>query len=305
MNKKSNLGQFFTTNYEYILQGLEIPETEKNIIEPFAGNCDLLKFINDTDKYIIEIYDIDPKTENTVKRDTLSNPPDFNDKFILTNPPYLARNKSNDKNLFDKYNTNDLYKCFIRILTNSNPSGGIIIIPLNFWCSVRKSDIDLRRDFLNKFDILRLNIFEERVFDDTSYTVCSFIFTKKVKNKIEILTWFFPSKKNNVFEFSKTNNYTIGGEIYNLQINKNYKINRLLDKDDKNKTNIVVKCLDDNESSKISMKIVNDEDLVYDKTLDKSARSYATLTINPPISKQKQTELVSKFNDFLEKYREK
>ena len=28
--------------------------------------------------------------------------------------------------------------------------GGIIIIPLNFWCSIRKGDIDLRKRFLEK-----------------------------------------------------------------------------------------------------------------------------------------------------------
>lgn len=46
---------------------------------------------------------------------------------ILTNPPYLARNKSMNKELFDKYNINDLYKCFIEILLD-----GILIVPLNF-----------------------------------------------------------------------------------------------------------------------------------------------------------------------------
>lgn len=32
----------------------------------------------------------------------------MNNKFVLTNPPYLARNKSIDKTVFDKYKTNDL-----------------------------------------------------------------------------------------------------------------------------------------------------------------------------------------------------
>lgn len=42
---KKSLGQFYTTNYEYILQNIFIPDNVVNIIEPFAGNGDLLNFI--------------------------------------------------------------------------------------------------------------------------------------------------------------------------------------------------------------------------------------------------------------------
>lgn len=64
---KSELGQFYTTNYEYILSNMEIPNNTKNIIEPFVGNGDLLKFIQNKNKYNIEIYDIEPKFPNTIK----------------------------------------------------------------------------------------------------------------------------------------------------------------------------------------------------------------------------------------------
>ena len=97
MSTKQKLGQFYTTNYKYILQNLSIPKNIKNIIEPFTGNADLLKFIDNIDSYNIECYDIDPKTDKTIKRDTIKNPPDYNNKFVITNPPYLARNKSKDK----------------------------------------------------------------------------------------------------------------------------------------------------------------------------------------------------------------
>ena len=173
---KKKLGQFYTTNYNYILQNISIPNNIKYIIEPFAGNGDLLNFIDKT-KYNIECYDIDPKQDYIIKKDTLIDPPDFNNKYIITNPPYLARNKSDEKILFNKYNTNDLYKCFIQILINSDCYGGILIVPLNFICSIRKSDIELRKKFIQKYDILILNIFEEKVFNDTSYSICSFQFT--------------------------------------------------------------------------------------------------------------------------------
>ena len=59
MGSKQSLGQFYTTNQEYILQGINIPHTIKNIIEPFAGNGDLITFIEKEQnknnvKYIIE-----------------------------------------------------------------------------------------------------------------------------------------------------------------------------------------------------------------------------------------------------------
>ena len=102
MESKQNLGQFYTTNYEYILQNLNIPEGVSDIIEPFAGMGDLLKFL-DISKYNLQCYDIDPKQTYIEKRDTLLDPPDFNNKYVITNPPYLARNKSTNKSLFDKY----------------------------------------------------------------------------------------------------------------------------------------------------------------------------------------------------------
>ena len=43
---KSELGQFYTTNYNYILQSFIIPIDIVDIIEPFAGNGDLLKYID-------------------------------------------------------------------------------------------------------------------------------------------------------------------------------------------------------------------------------------------------------------------
>jgi hypothetical protein len=38
ISTKSKLGQFFTTNFKYILQNLHIPQEIHHIIEPFAGN---------------------------------------------------------------------------------------------------------------------------------------------------------------------------------------------------------------------------------------------------------------------------
>ncbi len=302
--RKKDLGQFYTTNYEYILSNMSIPDKVVSIIEPFAGKGDLLSFIKDKSKYNIEIYDIDPKYPDTIKRDTLKNPPDYRNKFVLTNPPYLARNKNkNNKELYDKYNCNDLYKCFIINLIDGDCCGGIIIIPLNFISSIRKADIDLRKRFINKYSIVLINIFEEQVFDDTSYSVCSIYFKEKETEKVKIC--IYPSKSEIEIELTDFNNYTIGGEIYNLEQNSKYKVERATKETKENITNILLKCIDDNINSQLGFKIVSDKDRYIDNTEKLSARSYATLVINKSLTLQKQEDLVDEMNKFIKEKREK
>lgn len=311
MNKKQ-LGQFYTTNYAYILQNMYIPDNISNIIEPFAGAGDLLKFIyKDKDKYKIECYDIEPKKDFIIKRDTLLNPPNFNGAFVITNPPYLARNKSDDKEIYDKYNTNDLYKCFISLLIGSSCSGGILVLPLNFLSSIRKADIKLREKFVKKYDIILCNIFEEQVFNDTSYSICCLQFSAKNDTSSCCDCYIYPSNKRISFVLNAGNNYTIGGKIYNLLRNTKYKIDRatrLVKNDDENLiTNILVKCLDDSLNSKIGLSMV--DDLTKEKYIDRSpnltARSYAILVIEPRITEEEQSSLVDKFNTYLNEYRDK
>jgi len=318
MNKKQ-LGQFYTTNYKHILQNMYIPNDTSNIIEPFAGNGDLLCFLDmdtDIDKYNIECYDIDPKKDFIIKRDTLLNPPNLDDAFVITNPPYLARNKCDNKEIFNKYNTNDLYKCFIKLLTASYCKGGILILPLNFLCSIRKGDIEIRENFIKKYDIITCNIFEEQVFEDTSYSICSFQF--RAKQTADANTdadcnisncYIYPSKQNIKFSLSPNNNYTIGGEIYNLQKNNKYKIDRAtkLLKNTEDFTNILVKCIDDNINSKIGLFIVDDltKEKYIDRTANLTARSYAVLVIEPKLTLEEQENLANKFNIYLNEYRDK
>jgi hypothetical protein len=310
INKKK-YGQFMTTNYEYILNRMKIPNNVDAIIEPFCGNGDLLNFLGkEKDKYTLECYDIMPKKSFIKEKDTLNNPPIYKDKYVLTNPPYLARNKCVDKTLFDKYDMNDLYKCFMKNLIDDECIGGIIIIPLNFWSSIRKADINLRKQFLWKYNIILINIFEEKVFDDTTYTICSCQFelndiskSKKKERKLSINV--FPSKQHLNIKLNQNNNYTIGGEIYDLEQTDKYKITRITEKN-KNKanTNILVKCIDDNKNNMINMSIVDDDNVYVDDTPKQTARTYASLIIEPKLSMSKQKKLAKAFNLYLNEKRE-
>ena len=309
---KKELGQFYTTNYEKILNGMSIPEWANKIIEPFAGSCELLKFVPENKREDVLCYDISPvlagvHQHKVIKRDTLLDPPDYTNFFILTNPPYLARNKSKDKIVYEKYNQNDLFKCFIKNLIENISEGGILIVPLNFFSSIRKSDTDLRKKFLSEYRIELINIFEEKIFDDTGYTVCSFQFIRQNNQEnipIKVMVYRDGGQKLITVELNEENNYTIGGELYNLSANKKYKIGRLVGDEEAN-TNIFVKCIDDNIHNKICMKIVDDDDIYRDSTEKSSARSYLTLTISPNITKNKQKKIVEKFNTFLSDARDK
>lgn len=307
-SNKKKLGQFYTTNYDYILQNMKIPVDINVIVEPFAGNGDLLNFIHNKNKYTFELYDIDPKKSNITQRDTLLNPPCYDNKFVFTNPPYLARNKNKNKEIYDLYNSNDLYKCFITNLIHSNCSGGIIIVPLNFISSMRTTDISLRKSFIQKFHINIINIFEEQVFDDTKYAVCSILFNQKYNIKQNHTSiYIYPSNKIMNVSFNDDNNYTIGGEIFNIPCNPDIKIERATKFTNNNYyiTNILLKCIDDNIHNQICLKIVDDDNKYIDNTDNLTARSYATLVFNKKITLQQQSLLVDKFNYYIREQRDK
>jgi hypothetical protein len=98
----------------------------------------------------------------------------------------------------------------------------------------------------------------------------------------------------------------IGGDIYNLKLKHTYNISRLTKKNiTKLNTNILVKCIDDNFDNQIGLSLVEDKDIYVDDTPNQTARTYATLIIEPKINKDKQKQLVAKFNKFLKEHRVK
>ena len=308
MKHKKLYGQFYTTNYEYILQDLRIPSDALHIVEPFVGNGDLLNFIQNKENITIECYDIEPQNDQTVYRDTLLNPPLLKNKFVLTNPPFLARNKCTNKKLFDKYNFNDLYKCFIHTLIEDPPNGGILILPLNFWCSIRKQDVYLRYLFLQQFYITRLNIFETKTFFDTSTTICSFQFETHRSGRIQtcIPIKMFPDNIEMKLLMNKQNNYTFGGEIYQLPQTASYKVGRYVNTMNQNNpfvTCILLKCIDGPISNSLGLFLQalewNNKDYILP-----TSRSYAVLTIEPIICYSKQELLVSRFNEYISNVRQ-
>jgi type I restriction-modification system DNA methylase subunit len=325
MSKKQLLGQYYTKNSDYILQGIDVKSfilknSVQHIIEPFVGEGDLIKYVRSQGlQTSCFCYDIDPKVDldipNTIVviQDTLNNPPDYTpNDFVITNPPYLARNKNKNKELYDKYHVNDLYKCFIKTILTSIVKGGVIIIPLNFLCSIRDSDVQLRREFCEKYFLERVNIFEEQVFSDTSCTVCAIFF--RLRKPSDTQTYhasIFPHKKNIEFTLSEDTNHSIGGEIYRLDTSKEVIVGRYvegMDTKDKIDTKLKMNCLDSG-SKNGRMKMNVSKDIFYGKNTSRTEASIFVCSSNPEVHNRlidvDFADVCAKFNQRLEMYREK
>ena len=210
----------------------------------------------------------------------------YTDKWIITNPPYLARNKCDIKTVFDKYDTNDLYKCFITSLTQKNAcKGGIFIIPVGFFLSPRDIDVRCRNNFLSMYRLTKVKYFEEDVFPDTSTTVVAFSFEKsQILLTEQTVEWILmPSGKTQNFTLSAANDWIIGGDIYNLPItnpNQNIKIRRYVEgqtiKPDEQLTCLTLTALD---SGKEAGRICLEYKEGYKYNAKESSRAYATLCI--------------------------
>ena len=310
ISSKKMKGQFYTVNSSYILDGLYmIPKSARCVIEPFAGKGDLLEWLIKNENTLpIESYDIEPKKDGVIQRDTLKDPPNYKDSWILTNPPYLARNKCDKKEIFNMYETNDLYKCFITSLTNQEQcAGGIFIIPAGFFLSPRDLDVRCRNDFLSKYKLLKVKYFEETVFPDTTTTVVAFAFEKSPNLlKEQSVEWVsLPSGEKCIFKMSKENDWIIGGDIYKLSVPKGVKISRYVEgqklKEGVQRTSMTLSALDSGtKDGRICLEYK--EGYVY--PAKECSRTYATLCIQgKTLTEEQQKKICLEFNTLVEKKR--
>lgn len=309
--EKKKKGQFYTTRSSYILDGFPAPPNDvRCIMEPFAGKGDLLEWVQKTGSTVpMEAYDIDPKCPYVEQRDTLTNPPNYADTWILTNPPYLARNKSDKKELYDQYDTNDLYKCFLTsVVQQNNCRGGIVIIPAGFFFSPRDIDVRCRNEFMKHFRITMVKYFEETVFVDTTTTIVAFSFEKSPVELCEqaVEWWMLPSNTKKVFTMSAENDWIIGGDIYCLAVPESIAVRRHVEgqplKKGEQQTFMTLNALDSgSQEGRIGLSYR--QGYVY--PAKDCSRTYATLRITGRmLSEEEQIRLCEAFNAFLEQKRE-
>ena len=337
---KTQLGQFFTTNSDYILRGFEEFVKNKEIIDPFAGNQDLFKWAEKNNCKKITGFDCDKKYVDSKKvfyNDSLNNLKKY--KFVCTNPPYLHKNKADKKTkerFFSGINScfEDLYQ--VSIFSIFNCEEGILIVPLNFLSAENSKKI--RDLFFEKFEIVKLNIFSEQVFEDTTYNVISFYFKKKKANyteKNKIIATILPEKKHVSFIIEKRFGWQLGGSFLSkIKESKNdlgifrltedflqsgeYKIEMALQnvKDKKTfsvsqnikellKKNILfLRAIDSKNGKKIQLEDIrkyNIAGLVGKNT----SRNMAYLIFKTEVPIQEQEILIEEFNQELNKNRQK
>lgn len=283
----------YTTESEMICGNLihYIP-AEAQLIEPFVGGEDLVQLFPN---HQWETYDIDQATNAQYHQDTLLNPPNYQGKWVITNPPFLAKNKASNKQIFDTYNVDDLYKAFLVSILECE--GGIVIVPTNFLSDERTADI--RKKFFNRFEILELNVFTIPVFKTTTYSVCSFAFKRApLQNERKIKCNVMPANNSYDITLYECYNYRLGGDIVNtIESHKNY-FSRLTSTTPASKfiTNIKLYGLD-TRTERIH---VSFEEPYIGKQTD---RVYATFVCDMEIPEDTQKKMVELFNEKFEQFR--
>jgi hypothetical protein len=189
LNHKQIHGQFFTSNAQELLKEYACFVKNKRIIDPFAGDWDLLHWAKENHASTIEAYDIEPQNSETEKRDSLLQPPNFQNLFLLTNPPYLSSNKNKDKKAYERWGQDDLYKCHLSSLIEGKCDEGIIILPSNFLSESRGKARDL---FFKNYNILKLDYYYYQVFPNATTGIVVFAFEKQSLNQDDSRT--FPAK---------------------------------------------------------------------------------------------------------------
>jgi hypothetical protein len=331
VDTKRALAQFFSTKADYIFQGFPMPEGP--IVEPFAGRGDLIEWVQ-TQGYVgpVEAFDIMPQHPYIVQRDTLRNSPSYADAWVITNPPFIARNKTAEhRDLYDLHETNDLFKIFMMTLVDGDgcakARGGYAIIPLNFLCSVRPMDIACRARFFGAYSLVRVNLFEEAVFDDTACTVIAIWFVAvdavgaataaaaaaaavaTVAAPRQVFTMHrYPQKSSKEFTLAAAHKWIIGGDIYDLPMNPAIKVTRAVAgvtlAANEQLTHLTFTAID---SGMAAGRICLTCDPDHSYIGEESSRTYATLVVrglHRPLTVVEQTAIATRFNELFERLRE-
>lgn len=263
----------------------------KEAVDPFAGACDLTKHFLNT-KW--EFYDIEPKDKRITFRDSLLNTINYTDKTVITNPPYIAKNKTKEfSEIFKKYNTDNLYKA--SILSIIGCKNGILMIPINFFTDENTEDIG--KQFLSKYKVGNVNVFDNSVFENTTYNICSFYFELGETNNVVFHN--IDKQIQLKTQLKKEYGYRLGGEFYNSFSNIKPFFSRVRKNNNNFITNIYLTAID-KRTEPINLKYK--KDVYYGKCTD---RVYATLTCKKELSIEEQKNLIDDFNNFLNNNRNK
>ena len=295
-SQKQALGQFYTTNSDYILAGYEELVKDKIVVDPFAGGGDLLEWSIRNGAKSVVAYDLQPNYPNTIQNDSLNNPPSYKDMMVVTNPPYLAKNKcKGDKSVYDKWEQNDYYKCHLASLA-IDCEEAIEVLPSNFFCESRAG---IRNKLFETHHIVSAKYWNTPVFDDATTGICV-IHLKRGSRDIQQFPMSLSSGETVDVVLKAENNFLYGEKFF-LDINRAKGINIV--KTDVGmpppNTNLVVGLLDNGKWSN-GVKY-NTGDAIYC-----SPKSFTTYQITLPdhtITESDQKRIADEFQKRMTEYR--
>ena len=209
-NQQQKLGQYFTTNSDAMLEGFESLVVGKHVIDPFAGQKDLLHWAERNGAASAQGCDLVPQSSDIVCNDSLKNPPDYTGLMVVSNPPYLSRNKcKHDKSVFAQWGQNDYYKCHLASLANCDQA--IVIVPANFFC---ESSARARERLFETHSITRAKFWTEPAFDDATVSVAVFHIVKKTKPLQDFSCLILPENTEIRMTLRRENSYLHGDTFF-------------------------------------------------------------------------------------------
>lgn len=282
--KKKKLGQYFTISNPFKNELFDMwfkkaysEADNKVIIEPFAGNKDIVQHINTL--YDINIkwmcYDIDPKEEDVMYNDSIYNFPKGY-SIAITNPPYLAKVSASRLNIdYPETVYDDIYKlCLDTMLYNCDYVAAII--PESFVTA----NIFHQR----LYGIISLNM---KMFNDTECPVC--------------LALFVPNKNNNDDFVYYIGNNKIGTYKNLLKYNlSDYCKGNVEWKFNDKEGCIGVKCVDNQTNNSIYF---HNGELIEPSSIKVSSRAFTRISGLP--NHINREAFINECNNILNEYRQK
>ena len=227
----------------------------------------------------------------------------------------------------------DLYQ--VSILSAIDCEEGIFIVPLNFLSAENSQRI--RNIFFDKFEIVKLNIFTQQVFEDTTYNVVSFYFIKKEgkREKNKFSATIFPKGENIDFIIEKRFGWQMGGNFLNevkkatnrLRVSRltgeslrsgdqsvplafqniKYTQNIRIDKGLKltlEKNILLLRAIDSKNGKKIQLEDIRNYG-IYGLVGKNTSRNMAHIIFGENISIEEQEDIMTRFNRELKENRDK
>jgi hypothetical protein len=173
---------------------------------------------------------------------------------------------------------------------------GIIILPTTFWFNERARKI--RELFLSNFVVQAVDVFNQTMFEDTTYAVCSFYFEKKATTTQSIKFQFYGKKDGSkTLNYGTSNGYSVINDIQLKTYATPIKIGRYTSDTTAAPTNIFLYAIDNTEPIRAVIQSpycgINTD------------RAFLTFTLEGiTLNAQEQESLVRLFNITLNELRE-